>query len=67
MSTEQTPDITGGGTGAERAADAVVNQESEADLAHGGDEAKAEELEKKAYGGQDDDGDDEAPYVQFPG
>jgi hypothetical protein len=37
------------------------------DLAHGGDPKKAEELEKKAYGDTENNGDGETPHVQFPG
>ena len=41
--------------------------EQDEDRAHGGDPEKAEELEKKAFGDTDNDGDGDAPYVQFPG
>ncbi|NKX56455.1 hypothetical protein [Arthrobacter mobilis] len=69
MSTESNPRPgTGGEPAGDRAEEALDQAlQDENDLAHGGDEAKAEEIEKKAYGDQDKDGEADTPYTQFPG
>jgi hypothetical protein len=69
MSTERDPNTeTGGATAAAGPAGGPGTEpEQQDDLAHGGDEDKAEDLEKKAFGDNDGDGDADTPYVQFPG
>jgi len=72
MSSERNQHTGTGSEGAEeRANEALAEEEQQLgdpeDLAHGGSEAKAEEIEKEAYGDQDGDGEPDAPYTQFPG
>ncbi|MFD1213103.1 hypothetical protein ACFQ36_13755 [Arthrobacter sp. GCM10027362] len=69
MSTERNPNTGAGGDAEEERAEEALDEQLQdpEDLAHGGSEAKAEELEKEAYGDQDRDGETDTPYTQFPG
>jgi hypothetical protein len=72
MSTERNLNTGAGGDAEEERANEALEAEREQlgdpeDLAHGGSEAKAEEIEKEAYGDKDRDGDADTPYTQFPG
>lgn len=72
MSTERNLNTGAGGDAEEERANEALEQEEEElgdpeDLAHGGSEAKAEAIEKEAYGDKDRDGEPDTPYTQFPG
>ena len=71
MSIERNPNTGPGEEAEDERANAALDEElrelgDPEDLAHGGSEAKAEELEREAYGDKDRDGKADTPYTEFP-